>query len=405
MYSVSSTSALPYSPSFPPGLSLPVGHKTRTKLPSFHRLKSKQTNDLALRLSVREDQIDVVERRPSGKSRHRHYGAKNGDHKPRTRAQPHLSHTHDVTLGVSSQLGVGGNRVLSLGVAHTQMAKPQSLIPRNLLLSDVGEIHSGRRVNLRSDLQNLFTDGQIKRVDEPETLTLFRSKSGSCYCLCEVHSTFPPLCPVIRHNGIEGAGLLRHHPHELQFRGRVCVPLVHAHNGRDAEFADIPDVCHQVGAPLFEHIQGLGGVHRSKDLPGHDFGCPSMQLQGTHSCNDHGSIGFQSGVPALDIAALLKPDVSSEPGLRDHDPLFSHQFQSDLVSHHGGISVGDVGERPCVNEDRGSLKCLHQSRLHRVLQKNRHRACTSKVLHSHGLSRSVTCDDHAAESVPQILEG
>ena len=73
--------------------------------------------------------------------------------------------------------------------------------------------------------------------------------------------------------------------------------------------------------------------------------------------------------PAFDIHKLLRPQVGSEAGLRDH--IVGH-LKGGLRGAHGIAAVGYVGEGPAVDKGRRIFQRLDQIGLHGVLKKGRH---------------------------------
>jgi hypothetical protein len=66
--------------------------------------------------------------------------------------------------------------------------------------------------------------------------------------------------------------------------------------------------------------------------------------------------------------------------------------------------VGDVRERPAVDERRAALERLEQVRLDRVDQQDRHRAGDAEVLARDGLAVGRRREDDPAEPRPEVVE-
>ena len=109
----------------------------------------------------------------------------------------------------------------------------------------------------------------------------------------------------------------------------------------------------------------------------------------------------QARQAAFDVDELLEAHVRAEAGLGD-DRV--DELEGDAIGHDGRVAVGNVGERAGVDEGRAAFERLHQVRLDRLAHQHGHRAGDLELLERHRLARVVLGDDHASESLAQILQ-
>ena len=126
-----------------------------------------------------------------------------------------------------------------------------------------------------------------------------------------------------------------------------------------------------------------------------------MHLQGADRGHDDGRVGAQAGRPALDVEELLRPHVRAESRLRADDVV---RRERDPVGEHRVVAVGDVRERPAVDECRPALEGLEQVRLDRVLEEDGHRAGDLQVLGGDRLPVARRGQDHPAEPGAQVRQ-
>lgn len=106
------------------------------------------------------------------------------------------------------------------------------------------------------------------------------------------------------------------------------------------------------------------------------------------------------------ISLTLHANIGSETSLGDAvtDPrgivslLSTGQLERDSVSDDRRVTVGNVGERSGVDEDRGSLERLHDRRLDGVLHENSESTGASDVVGSDGLTSLGSGNNHLTES-------
>ncbi len=111
--------------------------------------------------------------------------------------------------------------------------------------------------------------------------------------------------------------------------------------------------------------------------------------------------GRKPALAALDVDELLRAEVGAEAGL-GHDVV--GELQRGLRGDDRVAAVGDVGERPAVDEGRVVLQRLHQVGRERVLEQHRHRPVHLQVARAHRLLVARVADHDVAEALLQILQ-
>ena len=115
----------------------------------------------------------------------------------------------------------------------------------------------------------------------------------------------------------------------------------------------------------------------SSGLPATILPTPPCILSARTVATTTAASGREPGRPALDVEELLGAHVGPEPGLRADDVVGR---QREPVRDDRVVAVGDVGERPGVDEGRPALERLEQVRLDRVAQQDGHRPGDTEVL-------------------------
>ena len=131
------------------------------------------------------------------------------------------------------------------------------------------------------------------------------------------------------------------------------------------------------------------------------LGDAAVHLERADGRDDHRGVGGEAGLAALDVEELLGAEIGAEAGFRDHVVA---QLEGEPGRHHRVAAVGDVGERPAVDERRIVLERLHQVRHQRVLQQDGHRPRRLELLGGHQLAIAGLADDHPAEAALEIGE-
>ena len=88
-----------------------------------------------------------------------------------------------------------------------------------------------------------------------------------------------------------------------------------------------------------------------------------MRFQRPHGGYQNDDIRLEPRYAALDVEELLHTHLGPEPRFRHH---VVGQVQSDPIGQDGGITVGDVGERPRMDQGRLAFEGLHQRRVQGV---------------------------------------
>ena len=60
-------------------------------------------------------------------------------------------------------------------------------------------------------------------------------------------------------------------------------------------------------------------------------------------------------VSALDVEELLHPNIRSKARLCHNHSILPHQFECQHVRQDGGITVGNIGKGPRMDQDRVAL--------------------------------------------------
>ena len=126
-----------------------------------------------------------------------------------------------------------------------------------------------------------------------------------------------------------------------------------------------------------------------------------MHLQRPHRDHDDRSLRLQARHAALDVEELLGAQVRAEARFRHHQVCKreTHAGRGDRVA-----PVRDVAEGPPVHERRSPLQRLHEVRVQRVLEEQRHGALRLQITGAHRFLVGGEPHDDPAESGLQILE-
>ena len=158
-------------------------------------------------------------------------------------------------------------------------------------------------------------------------------------------------------------------------------------------------------ARLAQPIRTASGVvleeRRVERLAGHDPADATVHLERPDRGDHDGRIGRETRRPALDIEELLGAHVGAEAGFGADDLV---RGEGDPVGDDRVVAVGDVGERPGVDEGRPALEGLEQVRLERVAQQHGHRAGDTEVLGGDRRPVRPRREHHPSEPGAQILE-
>ena len=128
---------------------------------------------------------------------------------------------------------------------------------------------------------------------------------------------------------------------------------------------------------------------------------PAVHFQRTDGGDDNGRLGLEAGKAALDVEELLGAEIGAEPGLGQHDVA---EREAELRRDDGVAAVRDVAERTAVHQRGPALECLHQVRIDRVLEQQRHRTLSLQVAGAHGRLVAAQSNDDPREPHFEILE-
>ena len=126
-----------------------------------------------------------------------------------------------------------------------------------------------------------------------------------------------------------------------------------------------------------------------------------MHLERADGRDDHREFRAQACLATLDVEELLAAEIGAEAGFRDHVVA---QLEGELGRHHRVAAVGDVAERPAMDERRVVLERLHEVGHHGVLQEDGHGAGRLQLLGAHQLTIAGLADQHPAEPALEVAE-
>ncbi|OQA09268.1 MAG: hypothetical protein BWY66_00638 [bacterium ADurb.Bin374] len=115
--------------------------------------------------------------------------------------------------------------------------------------------------------------------------------------------------------------------------------------------------------------------------------------------NDHDSLGVQSRGAALDIEELLRAQFGGEARFGENHVT---EFLGEPRRREAVTAVGDVRERPAVDERGRALGGLNEIRLDSVAQDGRHRSLGVQVAGKHRRARRREPDQDASEPLFQV---
>mmetsp|Transcript_44342 Transcript_44342/g.73591 ORF Transcript_44342/g.73591 Transcript_44342/m.73591 type:complete len:668 (-) Transcript_44342:90-2093(-) len=374
-------------------MSTPSSTSSSPDDPSSSSSSSEEADDLP-RVEVN---VHVVEARARGQAGDGHDVPRQRVQEARAHRGPHVPHVHLEPRGHALGGGVAGERVLRLGDADGQAAVAGALVGRQLGLGLLGERGTVRAVDVRRHLDDLLLQPQLQRVEEAEALGGRGQRAGRHHRLGQGLGALAAQRPVVGLHGGRRAGGQRQLLHGVDLRLGVSDELVDGDYGVYAELARVLDVLGQVGAAGAHQLQVFLLVHLGQRRAGLHLGPAAVHLQRAHGGHNHGAVGHQPAVPALDVEELLHADVRPEAGLRDHEPFRPRQLQRHLVGHDGAVPVGDVREGPRVYHHGRALHRLHQRGHERVLHEHGQGAAHTEVLGRHRRPRPA----HGHHDAPQ----
>eukprot|EP01036_Dinobryon_divergens_P042637 gene42637-56672_t len=173
----------------------------------------------------------------------------------------------------------------------------------------------------------------------------------------------------------------------------VEVEVVDADDSWNTELAHVLDMSTEIDQPLAQRVEVLLAELILRHA--------AMHLQRAHRGNDHDSGRREARLAALDVEELLRTQIRAEAGL-------GHHVVSELQARARGddrvAAMGDVGEGAAMDEGGIAFERLHEVRLQRVLEKNRHRRRRLDVGGRDGLLVARIADDHLPEARLEVGE-
>ena len=266
-------------------------------------------------------------------------------------------------------------RVLRLRHADREVAVTQVLELPQGLGGGRQELDAGSAVDLRRDRLDLEGERHLVRVEQPEVRRPVLGRRPDR--LGQRDRALATVREVCGNHRIASAGSKRHLPDGLHLGRCIGRERVDGHDRRDAEHRHVLDLLGQVCGTLSDRLDVLLEEGRIQRLAGDDPADPAVHLERPDRGDHDGRIRPEAGRPALDVEELLGAHVGPEAGFGDHD-VVRHQRQP--VRDDRVVAVGDVRERPGVDEGRPTLQRLEQVRLDRVAQQDGHRAGDTQVL-------------------------
>jgi hypothetical protein len=206
---------------------------------------------------------------------------------------------------------------------------------------------------------------------------------------------------VGRDDRVAGAGLEGDLADRLDLGRRVRRERVDRDNRRHPEQPDVLDLLGEVRGARADRDDVLLGQGRVERLAGHDLPDPAVHLQRPNGGDDNRRVGRESGRPALDVEELLGAHVGAEAGLGADDLV---RREGEAVRDDRVVAVGDVRERPAVDEGGAALQRLEQVRLDRIREQRGHRAGHPQVLGRHGRAVAAGRQHHPAEPRAEVVQ-
>ena len=157
----------------------------------------------------------------------------------------------------------------------------------------------------------------------------------------------------------------------------------------------------QIRHPGTEQGQVLLGVGPVQGAAGDDSGATAVGLERPNGGDQNHAIRLEAGDTALDVEELLHAHVGPESRLGHH---VVPEVESHPVGQDRGVAMGDVGERPGVDERRLTFEGLHQGRVQRVPHQDSDRPGHPDILERYRLPALGGPDDDPTATIAQVLE-
>ena len=162
---------------------------------------------------------------------------------------------------------------------------------------------------------------------------------------------------------------------------------------RHPELLDVLDVATEIGAAFLDRTDVLRTEILALD--------PAIHLERAYGRDDHRGVRGETGLAAFDVQELLGAQIGTKTGLGDH---VVRELERGLGRDHRVAAMGDVAERPAMDECRVVLERLHQVGQHRLFQKHRHGTVGLEVAGVDRRTVATIGDDDPAEPSLQILQ-
>ena len=311
---------------------------------------------------------------------------------------PHLPHRENPASGRAPQLRIGRDGEVRLGDADRQPAEADALVVVELAAGGRVVLDAVGAVHLLGDRLDLLPQRGLVGVEELELRGLL---GGLGHGFRQLRASLASLGEVVadRRAGAAAGGDLG----DGLVLGRVvCREGVDRHHRADAVEGDVLDLLLEVRRAHVDLVRVLRQELVGERSAGDDLVLARVGLQGPDRGDEHGGVGTEPGVAALDVEELLGPDVGAEAGLGDEEV---RGVDADEVAHDRRVAVGDVPERAGVNDGRRVLQCLEQVGLDRLPHDDRHRSARPEGFGRDRLALARVRHHDAIEPRPEVLEG
>ena len=187
--------------------------------------------------------------------------------------------------------------------------------------------------------------------------------------------------------------------------GDVFVVVAGEHIDRDDRRAAVDlhvlELLAQVVATLVDLV-GIGLEQiLGERLAGDDLVVAGVSLEAPHGRDEHGSIGGEARVAALDVEEALGAHVGTEARLGEEEVA---GVDADAVGHDRAVAGGDVAERAGVHEGRGVLQRLHEVGLDGLTQDDGHRPGGADLLGGDGIAGLGVAQHDAAHAGSEVVQ-
>ena len=125
-----------------------------------------------------------------------------------------------------------------------------------------------------------------------------------------------------------------------------------------------------------------------------------MHLERAEGGDQHGAIRRKASLAAFDVDKLLASEI--RPESRFGDDVVA-KFQRGGGREHRVTAMGDVGERPAVDEGRRAFQGLHQVGCERLPEQHRHRSMRLELAGTHWFAIARVPDDDLGEPLFEVL--